>query len=313
MFIKQGENISQIKEGMKQVFDHNFTINVGQKEIIKMKNAGVITDRDLAIAKFLFQFKFATAEQIHDYLSLTKTKDNEVGSLNNITNRLNKLVKYRVLNKFMLTDDLTEEKILSEALNFYCLDLGGRYLLANYSNEDTSDWYSVINMKGSEIINKDLCVTEFYLSLMKTIPEKLVYFNPEPDIRVGKSNINPSFDMCLDNSGNKSYFVGEVVREYDFPVYFREKAYKLENLFESNGWKKYYYNSPTPPVLFILADTDKTAFEVSKMITETTEMQRFRVTTDKRMKKPLYEVGAFLRYSEKDEVLQEIKATMFLP
>ena len=313
MFIKQGENLSQIKEGLKQVFDHNFSINVGHREIIKMKNADVITDRDLEISKFLFKFKFATAEQIHNYLDIIKNEDEKMSSVNNIINRLNKLVQYRVLNKFMLTDDITDEKISSEALQIYCLDLGGRYLLANYSNEDTSDWYSIVNMKGSEIINKDLCITEFYLSLTKTISDKVLYFNPGPDIRVGKSNIVPSFDMCLNDSGNKSYFVGEVVREYDFPIHFRERAYKLESLFESNGWKKYYYDSPTPPVLFIFADTDVTAFEVSKMLTETTKMKRFRLTTDERMKKPLYEAGAFLRYSEQNGVLQEIKAITFAP
>lgn len=313
MLIKQGENISQIKEGLKQVFDHNFSMNVGQREIIKMKNADVITDRDLDISKFLFKFKFATAEQIHNYLDIIKDKEEKMSSINNIINRLNKLVQYRVLNKFMLTDGITAEKILPEALQIYCLDLGGRYLLANYSNEDTSDWYSIVNMKGSGIINKNLCVTEFYIALMRTIPDRVVYFNPEPDIRIGKSNIVPFFDMCLNNSGNKSYFVGEVVREYDFPIHFRERAYKLESLFESNGWKKYYYDSPTPPVLFLFADTDITAFEVSKMLTETTETRRFRLTTDERMKRPLYEAGAFLRYSEEDEVLQEIKATTFLP
>lgn len=313
MFIRQDTDISEIKEGLKQVFEHHFTINIGQKEIIKMKNSEVITNRDLNISRFLFKFKFATAEQIHSYLTVIKS-EGEVSSAGNIKNRLNKLVQYRVLNKFMLTSDLTAEKMESEAMEIYCLDLGGRYLLANYSNEDTSNWYSVVNMKASEIINKNLSITEFYLSVMKVIPDKLLFFNPDPEVRVGVKNINPSFDMCIDDNGNKSYFVGEVVREFDFPVYFREKAYKLESLFESNAWKKYYYDGMAAPVLFIIADSDITALEVSQLITETTEMRRFRSTTDKRMKDILlYEAGAFLRYSEEDNVLQEIKAVTFLP
>lgn len=310
----KGDNITEIKEGLKQVFQNAFTLSIGQKEIIKMKNNGVITDRDLEIAKFLFKFRFATLEQIYSYLEvLNRNKNEEMSSINNINNRLNKLVNYRILNKFMLTEDLTADKIAPEALEIFCLDLGGRYLLANYSNEDTSDWYTTENMKASEIINKNLAVTNFYLSLIKTIPDKVVFFTLEPKMNIGKQVIIPSFDMCLKIGGNNSYFIGEIVRTYDFPIHFRDKAFKLESLIQSNAWKKYYYDAPTPPVLFLFADSDMTALESSRLMTEATEIRRFRVTTDERVKKPLYEMGAFLKYSEERNVLQEIKATTFLP
>lgn len=314
MHFKKGENVTHIKEGLKQVFENKFNINIGQKEIIKMKNNGVITDRDLDISRFLFKFKFATLDQIHSYLEIIKNDDEEKNSSkSSIKNRLDKLIQYRMINKFMLTEDETAERISPDALEIYCLDLGGRYLLAHYSNEDTSDWYTTVNMKASEIINKNLCVTEFYLSLMKTCPDKVVYFNVEPEVRVGKKNVIPSFDLCIDISGNNNYFIGEVVRDFDFPVLFRDKAFKLESLFESNAWKKYYYDSPTPPVLFIFTDTDVTALEIGKLITETTEMRRFRLSTDDRIQKPLYESGAFLKYVEEKEALQEITATTFTP
>lgn len=314
MHIMKEDNITQIKEGFRQVFENAFTLNIGQKEIIKMKNNGVITDRDLEIAKFLFKFRFATLEQIYSYLEvLNKNKNEEMTSTNNISNRLNKLIKYRVLNKFMLTKDLTADRIVPEALEIYCLDLGGRYLLANYSNEDTTDWYTTENMKASEVINKNLAVTNFYLSLIKTIPERVLFFTLEPQMNVGKQVVVPSFDMCLEVGGNKSYFIGEVVRTYDFPIHFRDKAFKLEKLMESNAWKKYYYDAQSPPVLFLFADSDLTALEASKLITEATNIRRFRVTTDERVKRPLYKTGAFLRYSEEKNVLQEIKATTFLP
>lgn len=312
MYFKKDENITYIKEGLKQVFENKFNINIGQKEIIKMKNSGIITDRDLSISKFLFKFKFATLQQIYLYLKLDSNVEKNSSEIS-IKNRLDKLVQYRVINKFMLTEDESLEKISPDALEIYCLDLGGRYLLAHYSNEDTTDWYSIINMKTSEIINKNLCVTEFYLSLMKTCPEKVTYFNVEPEIRVGKKNVIPSFDMCINISGNNNYFLGEIVRHFDFPIIFKEKAFKLESLFESNAWKKYYYDSPTPPVLFIFADSETTALEISKLITETTEMKRFRLSTDERIKKPLHETGSFLKYVKSKGVLQEITATTFNP
>lgn len=303
--------MSTISPGLRQIFESPFTINVGQKEIIKMKSIGVITDRDLKTSKFLFEFRFATAAQIHEYLNTLETEENQ-SSLSAIKSRLDKLVSYRVLNKFMLTDDATLTKIKPDALEIYCLDIGGRYLLANYSNEDTIDWYTAVNQVTSEIVSRNLASTSFFLSLMRTAGEYVEYFRVEPILRVGKKSIIPSFEFCFNVKGNKSYFIGEVVREYDFPVHFREKAYKLESLMESNAWKKYYYDATGAPVLFIVTDSDDLALETAQLITETTEMRRFRITTDERMERPLSETGAFLKYNDEQVSLQEITATTFL-
>lgn len=301
---KEGETII-VPADLKQTFENKFTLNIGKNEIIKMKNLNVITERDIKIAKFLFQFKFATADQIYNLLG-------EESSKVNLKNRLDKLVKYRVLNKFMLSDH-EEERIAPDAFEVYCLDLGGRYLLSHYSNEDTSDWYSIVNMKSSEIISKNLLNTEFYLRVMQTCPEKISHFKTDPELRVGKKNVVPSFEMCMKISGQTKYFIGEVVREYDFPVYLREKAAKLESLLTTNAWKKYYYETDSPPILFLFADSDRTALEAGKLITETTEIRNFRISTDERIGRVLYETGAFLRYIEEQDVLQEIKAVTFKP
>lgn len=290
---------------LKQTFENKFTLNIGKNEIIKMKVNNVITDRDVKIAKFLFQFKFATAEQIYKLLG-------EESSKVNLKNRLDKLVKYRVLNKFMLSD-FEEEKIAPDAFEIYCLDLGGRYLLANYSNEDTADWYSTINMKTSEIISKNLLITEFFIRVMQTCPEKIAHFKPEPELRVGKKNVTPSFEMCMKVNGQTKYFIGEVVREYDFPVYLREKSVKLESLITTNAWKKYYYDSDSEPILFVFADSDLTALESGKLLAETTEIKNFRLSTDERIQKVLFETGAFLEYIPEQDVLKEKKAVTFKP
>lgn len=305
MYIKNAEGYITIPADLKQTFENKFNLNIGKNEIIKMKNNNVITDRDITIAKFLFQFKFATVDQIYRMLGENKTKVN-------IKNRLDKLVKYRVLNKFMLSN-FEDDRVASDAFEIFCLDLGGRYLLSNYSNEDTTDWYSTINMKASEIISRNIFITEFYLRLMETCPDKLSYFNIEPDFRVGKKNVVPSFEMCLNIGGQNKYYIGEVVREYDFPIYLREKAMKLESLVCTNAWKKYYYDSKNPPILFAFADSDLTALETAKLISETSEIKSFRLSTDERIKLPLYETGAFLRYLPEQEVLQEIKAVTFKP
>lgn len=306
MYLKDEGQPIVIPADLKQTFENKFNLNIGKNEIIKMKNDNVITDRDLVIAKFLFNFKFATAEQIYKLLNEDKTKVN-------LKNRLDKLVKYRVLNKFMLSD-FEEDRVANDAYQIYCLDLGGRYLLSHYSNEDTSDWYSTVNMKTSEIISKNILATEIYLRIREVSGEdKLLYFNVEPEFRVGKKNIVPSFEMAMKINGENKYFIGECVREYDFPMNMRDKTFKLESLVMTNAWKKYYYDSDLPPILFIFADSDLTALEAGKLITETSEIKNFRLSTDERIQRVLYETGAFLRYLPEQDMLQEIKAVTFKP
>lgn len=305
MYLQNKDGYIIIPADLKQTFENKFNLNIGKNEIIKMKNNNVITDRDVTIATFLFQFKFATAEQIYKLLGEDKTKVN-------LKNRLDKLVKYRVLNKFMLSE-FEEEKVASDAYEIYCLDLGGRYLLSHYSNEDTTDWYSTINMRTSEIISRNILTTEIYLRIMQTCPNKLVHFKLEPEIRVGKKNVIPAFEMAMKINGQIKYFVGEIVREYDFPSYFREKAFKLESLLTTNAWKKYYYDTDTSPILFVFSDSDLTALESGKLINETTEIKSFRLSTDERIQRELFDTGAFLRYLPEEEVLQEIKAVTFKP
>lgn len=305
MYLKDEGHPVVIPADLKQTFENKFNLNIGKNEIIKMKNNNVITDRDIQIAKFLFQFKFATADQIYKLLGEDKTKVN-------LKNRLDKLVKYRVLNKFMLSD-FEEDVVALDAYQVYCLDLGGRYLLSHYSNEDTTDWYSTVNMKTSEIISKNLLATEIFLRVRETVKGKLLYFNIEPEFRVGKKNVIPSFEMAMNINGQNKYFIGECVREYDFPVTMRDKVFKLESLVTTNAWKKYYYDADQPPILFIFADSDMTALESGKLISETSEIKNFRLSTDERIQRVLYETGAFLRYLPAQDVLQEIKAVTFKP
>lgn len=304
-YLKNTDEIFVIPPDHRQTFENQFVLSVGQKEIVKMKMRGDLTERDLKIAKFLFQFTFATSSQIHAIL-------NDESSLQSVEKRLDTLVKYRVINRFML-GPFESQKIASDAFYIYCLDLGGRYLLDNYSNEDTSDWYTTVNMKTSEIISKSLMSTEFYVRLLQTLPDQLIHFKKEPELRIGKKNIVPSFEFSLRIGHQNRYYIGEVVREYDFPIHFREKAEKLEDLLTTNGWKKYYYEADNEPVLLVFADSDLTARDAGRLLVNSTKIEKFRLSTDERAQKELGSQGAFMRYLTDADLLQEVKATAFAP
>lgn len=303
MYIPKQEGVVKIDADLKQTFANKFTLNIGKTEIIKMKNNNVLTERDVKIAKFLFQFRFATVEQIHSFLG-------EKSTIENLRGRLEKLTHYRILNKFML-GAYEYDNIQPEAFEIYCLDLGGRYLLANYSNEDTTDWYSAVNMVGSEIVSKRLFITQFYIRLRETLGSRLVHFRAEPEFRSGKKTIIPSFDFSIQEGLLTRNYIGEVVREFDFPVNFREKAAKLEQLLTTNAWKKYYYDLDEVPVLFVFGEDDYNALDAAKMITHTTEIERVRFSTDERILQDLSEAGTFLKFNLENGVLQETKAKIF--
>ena len=289
----------------KQIFQNKWTFNIAHDELIKMRNNGYLTDRDMNIVKFIFKYRFATAEMMFRYLG-------EESKIENVQSRLDRLVKSRILNKFMLSR-MEGDTLSPDALHIYCLDVGGRTLLTHYSNEDTTNWYTTENMKGSEVISRDLVTANFYIKLMQTCPEKIKYFKLNPQFRIGRKTVIASFEMGLKEGEQMKYFIGEVVRDYDFPALFRDRLTNLESILCTQAWKKYYYDVDVPPVLFIFAEHDKNALEVSQMISGTTEIKSFRTTTDQRLQKDLAEPGVFLKYDEEKQVLQGVRTSIFQP
>lgn len=300
-------SISVIEDDMNQVFHHQWSRNVYKNEIIKMKHEGSITEEDLAVAKLLFRFRFATIEQLHEAVGTSK-------DINSFYSRLQKLLTYRIINKFMLSFN-HDDKLYSDAQQFYCLDIGGQHLLTHFSNEEeVLDWFYIQSIVTSEIVAKSLMVFEFYNSFMRTCPGKIAYFKPNPVIRLGTKTMIPAFELTLKHQSQIIYFVGEVLRKQEVSTVFRDKALKWNQLINTNTWKKYYgHDNSMPPVLLAITADDVSASMGSRIIHETGEIANFRVTTEERVKKPLYEKGSFLRYLPEHRQLKEIKIRNFEP
>lgn len=315
MYLENTAEIKSIKEGYKQTFQNKFTSSISKNEVIKMKHEGTITDRDVAIAKFLFKFRFATLEQIYTFLKiegiLTQQKPNSEDEMketspNSIKSRLDKLVQNRILNKFMLSK-IEEDRIQQDALIVYCLDLGGKFLLTNFSNEDTTDWYVTVNLKASEIIGKDLFATQFYLRLKESCGDRMVYFETYPVRKCDKTNIVPSFEFALKHNGEIKYFLGEVTREMEIYTHFRKKIDKLEKLVDTNAWKKYYFDTQKPPVLFLFTENDLLAGDVGRIVNGTS-IDKFRISTDDRILGDLS--TAFMTYVPEVNKLKLVKLSV---
>lgn len=314
MFIEDNNtNIFNFEDGYKQIFKNVFTLNIGINEILNMKHNDTLTERDLSIAKFLYNLCFATSHQVYSFLEEDEKKVN-------IKNRLDKLVKYRILNKFYLVSpDSVDDDIPANALEIYCLDIGGRYLLENFSNIDASDWTAQkVNYQSSKCVAKILSTTSFYLQLLKSCKGKegkLVYFRANPPLRVGKQNVIPSFDFCLRINGSLKYFLGESVRDYDIPLEFKEKVEKLESLLTTKAWMKYYNDedvvNPAPPLLFILAESDEIMLKSAEIMNNVSEIKKYRLTTDQRMQVGFAEKGAFYKFIPEKKSFETKKTSIF--
>ena len=295
MYIKDLNEYKAIPAGYKQIFQNKFSNSISNNEVIKRKAEGVFNDRDLEVVKFLFKFKFATLQQIYDYLTVTDNlgvnNENIEVSIYSIKSRLEKLVQNRVLNKFMLAEDV-DISLKEDALYFYCLDLGGKFLLTNYSNEDTSDWYVRGNLKASELISKDIFTTQFYISLLNSCGHKVVYFYTYPIRTCDKLTYIPTFEFAVNHNGVIKYFIGEVVRANDLPVQFDSKLTKLSKFVNGNYWKKYYLKTEESPVVFAFAENNEVVEDVAKMLSYF--IPKFRLSTDERIKGEL--ATSFMSY-----------------
>lgn len=311
-YIKSLEEMIDVPDSYKQVFQNKFTNNIDKDKIVSEKYEGNITDRDIEIVKFIFKCRFVTAHQVYEYLQAIHVID-EDASESSIKIRMDKLISlYRVLNKFMLSS-YESDSLESDALEIYCLDLGGKFLLHNFSNETLEDIRSwrprTANLKMPASIFKDLYIANFYIKLVNIFGGKLSFFNAYKKVVCDKEPMTFSFDFGVDNDGEIKYFIGHIVREAELISKFGEQADKIENLVSNPSWKKYYAETDTVPMLFFIADDDYTAQEIAKSVSQR-QITRYRLTTLERAMGDLS--TAFMSYDPQNDRLNLGRSSLFI-
>jgi|HigsolmetaAR206D_1030411.scaffolds.fasta_scaffold00003_114 hypothetical protein len=310
LYVKKdiGQHFEKIPSTYRQNFRYQFSVTgVSKNEIIRLRNDGQLTERDVEIAKFLFTHTFATAEQIGNYLN---------GQGEKIRNRLEELVKKRVLNSFFLAEvDMNLSSNMRDALIIYCLDFGGKYLVSRYGGMDTSDWYSTVNMKGADLVAKDLVATEFFVNLHQSCGKTLIHYTAQPQMKVSNKHVSPAFEFALQVGFTRKYLIGEVVFDGEESIAFRDRILKLEGLLTTNAWRKYFCDVEEPPFLVIVAENDMVARNAAAVVNRATEIdnKKLFLTTIDRMQNPFYERGAFLIYDPNTNKMKNVIINTFKP
>ncbi|MGL5329449.1 MAG: hypothetical protein ACRDD7_09275 [Peptostreptococcaceae bacterium] len=131
----------------------------------KVNGSLKISNMDIKLCEFLHRFKMATLEQINIYFEI-------IGFNKNWTNRLEKLNKsYNLINEITLYNE--DEEVVC-----YTLDIGGMYLLHNFSNEDINPrvddltsqrktYESMFKVHPHSIIKSLICTQIYIIELAK--------------------------------------------------------------------------------------------------------------------------------------------------
>ena len=109
-----------IREGEIKVFDGKDGY-VSMNQIIHKINIGHITDLHFVILNLVNEFEFITSRQLYQLL---EWKGIEVKSQDKLNNKLEQLVKSKILTRYYFTSD--EGKGIYRV---YCLEKMGKYLL----------------------------------------------------------------------------------------------------------------------------------------------------------------------------------------
>lgn len=302
--IKRNVPYSTIPFGYYQYFQNEFTTKINEQQVLLLKNSKNITNVDVKIVELVLEQTFMTERQL---VKLSRIKKNPVTS-----NQIEKLIKARILNRFILSsNEAGRFSNKNEELVVYCVDIGGKFLLNQYSNVDVSNWHTTINLQDSGLVSKLLMNTEFYIKLKESLGDNLLHFKSSPILKINRERFIPSCEFTIKDGMIERYFIAQVARSEDYPTELRNVTEFYVELLETKSWMKYYFDSPNPPILFYITDDDNTASLIGKTMHNVSNNERYRLTTFKRIQKNLGDVGAFLKYEPELGKLIETKSSMF--
>lgn len=262
----------------------------------------------LEVLKFLYQFTFATHDQL---VRMLEMKGIDPSGLDDL---IVQMLKERKMNSFWLNQFIQEGDAPEDAFIVYCMDFGAIAILSHFSNSDCIAWWTTDSVRSTELIQKYLTTAMFYLSLAEVRGDSLRYFKPIFDVTIGHRNLRFSASFEVMSGFTSHPFILESVRSYDLPINWQDKIDSKIVPFscQEKHWSKYFSN--TEPVYLFLCENEEQALEAADLFWRRTEKENFRLITDDQVKMGL-ENAYFLKYvpnpnPEKVGTLQKVKASL---
>ena len=245
-----------IREGEIKVFDGKDGY-VSMNQIVHKINIGHINELHFKILNLVNEFEFITSRQL---LQLLQWKGIEVKSQDKLNNKLEQLVKSKILTRYYFNSD--EGKGI---YRIYCLEKMGKYLLNSRGEE--CKWQPTDNTKPVGMIKKRLAGNQAIIAYLRKVKAFESYV-PKPSLtakQLGKTFKATGGQIHLSKNGKSIDFLFEVIR--------REEDWKKKLVDKMKLYIDFYQNFVSLdsgfqniPQLIIICEDDKHIAETFKEI-----------------------------------------------
>jgi len=245
-----------IREGEIKVFDGKDGY-VSMNQIIHKINIGHITDIHFQVLELVNEFEFITSRQI---LQLLEWKGIDVKSQDKLNNKLEQLVKSKILTRYYFSSE--DGKGI---YRIYCLEKMGKYLL-NSRGVDCK-WQPTDNTKPVPMIKKRLAGNQTIIAYLRKVKAFDSYV-PKPAINAkmsAKVFKATGGSVKLTKNGKAIQFVFEVVR--------REEEWEKKLVDKMKLYQDFYTNFQpadsgfmSMPQLIFICEDEKHMAETFKTI-----------------------------------------------
>ncbi len=214
-----------IREGEIKVFDGKDGY-VSMNQIIHRINIGHINDIHFAIIELVNEFEFITSRQL---LQMLEWKNIDVGSQDKLNNKLEQLVKTKILTRYYF--DSEDGKGI---YRIYCLEKMGKYLL-NSRGIDCK-WQPTDNTKPVPMIKKRLAGNQTLIAYLRKV-KAFDSYTPKPSLtakQAGKVFKASGGSVKLTKNNKSLEFLFEVIRrESDWEKKLVEKMRLYKDFYEN--------------------------------------------------------------------------------
>ena len=264
-----------IREGEIKTFDGKDGY-VSMNQIIHKINIGHITDIHFAILELVNEFEFITSRQIYQML---EWKGIDVKSQDKLNNKLEQLVKSKILTRYYFTSE--EGK---GVYRIYCLEKMGKYLLT--SKEIECKWQQTDNVKPVPMIKKRLAGNQTIIAYLRKVKAFDSYVvKPSLTDKISGKVFKATGGSVRLTKNNKSItFLFEVIRrEPDWQKKLIDKLTMYKNFYENFVPGDSGYSS-MPQLIFVCEDDKHTAETYMQILKNKLEIPQIKMyfTTDLR-------------------------------
>ena len=271
-----------IREGEIKTFDGKDGY-VSMNQIVHKIDIGHINEIHFAILDLVNEFEFITSRQLYQMLEI---KGIDPKSQDKLNNKLDQLVKSKILTRYYFTSD--EGKGI---YRIYCLEKMGKYLLN--SKEVECKWQPSDNTKPVPMIKKRLAGNQTLIAYLRKVKAFDSYVvKPAITAKItGKVFKATGGSVKLTKNKKSIQFVFEVIR--------REDEWQKKTVDKLRLYKEFYENflpgdsgfSGMPQLILICEDEKHMAETFKEIITNQLEIPQIKLyfTTDLRQNKETLE------------------------